>query len=411
MANFLSGSVLGGAAAVVVLGAASVLLPGRPDVAAPAPSEAAQPADVPADVTAEGVAAELAKPEQDATPKEALLDPAPEVVPEVMPEVAPVLAPTAEPATGAKTLTPPAADAVKLPESQLAPAVEPQAEAVTAPDAPKADTQKTQTAKAAEPNMDEPVATEHAVAEPAVAETAAPLVAPAGGDAAPAGTPPLEQYAAKFDNPGGKPLFAVILFDTGAADVDRAALAALDFPVTFAIDPESANAAEAMAIYRKAGKEVVMLPADLPQGATAQDLEQNFQTYEAILPEAVAVMGTAKGGFQDNASLAKLIVPVVQAQGRGLITFDRGLNAAAQGAQRVGLAHGEVFRQVDGSGESVPVIRRYLDRAVFNAAQDGGAMVMGQTAPDTITALMEWSVEGRASDVTLAPASALLKVQ
>jgi polysaccharide deacetylase 2 family uncharacterized protein YibQ len=36
---------------------------------------------------------------------------------------------------------------------------------------------------------------------------------------------------------------------------------------------------------------------------------------------------------------------------------------------------------------------------------------MGDAVPDTITALMEWSVEGRASDVTLAPISALLKVE
>ena len=120
-------------------------------------------------------------------------------------------------------------------------------------------------------------------------------------------------------------------------------------------------------------------------------------------------MGPATGGFQDNAVLSKLIVPVIAAQGRGMITFDRGLNSAAQNAVRDGLANGTVFRQVDGGGESVSVIRRYLDRAVFKAAQDRTAIVMGQTLPDTITALMEWSMEGRAAEVTLAPVSAILR--
>ena len=51
------------------------------------------------------------------------------------------------------------------------------------------------------------------------------------------GIQPIDQYARAFDNPTAKPMFAVVLIDTGAADLDRARLAALPFPVTFAIDP------------------------------------------------------------------------------------------------------------------------------------------------------------------------------
>ena len=43
-------------------------------------------------------------------------------------------------------------------------------------------------------------------------------------------TTPLQQFARSFNNPGGKPLFAIILLDSGAADLDRAQLAALPFP-------------------------------------------------------------------------------------------------------------------------------------------------------------------------------------
>lgn len=384
MASFFSGMIKGGILSAVALGTASVLLPARPklpptDIAQSTPQtteavivdepqmEVAQPA-APADI---GVISDAAKsaeptpviaPAEDAEPKadakntalakEALLDPIPDTL-----AAAPI-------ASGAKTIA-----------------------------APKKDEQ-------AEIGSESIFATSQAIADAAALQAVEPVAIN--------GTP-LQKFAAQFDNFGTKPLFAVILRDTGARDLDRAALAALPFPVTFAIDPEAENATEAMAIYRAAGKEVVMLTAGLPDGATAQDLEQSFQTYDTILPETVAVMGPAKGGFQDNAVLSKLIVPVIAGQGRGLITFDRGLNSAAQNAAREGLVSATVFRQVDGGGETVSVIRRYLDRAVFKAAQDGAAIVMGETLPDTITALAEWSLEGRATEVTLAPVSAILR--
>lgn len=222
--------------------------------------------------------------------------------------------------------------------------------------------------------------------------------------------PPVQQFARQFDNPSGKPLFAVILRDTGGADLDRAALAALPFPVSFVIDPLAPNAAEVAAIYRAAGQEVIMLATGIPPGAQASDLEQTFQSLAAMLPQAVAVMDMAVGGFQDDRPLASLVVPVVKTQGRGLITFNRGLNAADQVARRIDVPAATIFRQLDAAGEDLPLIRRYLDRAAFKAAQEGRVMVLGDTRPETIAALMEWTIEGRASSVTLAPATAVLSV-
>ena len=222
--------------------------------------------------------------------------------------------------------------------------------------------------------------------------------------------PPVQQFARQFDNPSGKPLFAVILRDTGGADLDRAALAALPFPVSFVIDPLAPNAAEVAAIYRAAGQEVIMLATGIPPGAQASDLEQTFQSLAAMLPQAVAVMDMAVGGFQDDRPLASLVVPVVKTQGRGLITFNRGLNAADQVARREDVPAATIFRQLDAAGEDLPLIRRYLDRAAFKAAQEGRVMVLGDTRPETIAALMEWTIEGRASSVTLAPATAVLSV-
>jgi polysaccharide deacetylase 2 family uncharacterized protein YibQ len=53
-------------------------------------------------------------------------------------------------------------------------------------------------------------------------------------------------------------------------------------------------------------------------------------------------------------------------------------------------------------------MRRYLDRAAFKAAQEGTAMVVGTLRPETLAALLEWTIEGRASTIALAPVSAVL---
>jgi uncharacterized protein len=54
------------------------------------------------------------------------------------------------------------------------------------------------------------------------------------------------------------------------------------------------------------------------------------------------------------------------------------------------------------------VIRRYLDRAAFKAAQEGRVAVIGTLRDETVKAIMEWAVEGRSATVALAPISALM---
>ena len=204
-------------------------------------------------------------------------------------------------------------------------------------------------------------------------------------------------------------MFAVILRDIGAPGVDRAVAASLPMPITFAIDPESPFAAEAMAIYRAAGKEVIMAPTSLPKGGTLQDIEASMAAYADLLPESVAVISAPQDGFQDDLALASLVVPAIGMQGRGVVLINQGLNSASQIAQREGIAYAMVSKIIDAEGESVTVMRRYLDRALFRAAQEGAGIVMGTLQPDTLTALTEWSLEGKAGGVTLAPISALMR--
>lgn len=221
--------------------------------------------------------------------------------------------------------------------------------------------------------------------------------------------PPRQRYARPFENAAQKPLFAILLQDNGQEGVNRAELAALALPISIVIDPLSEGAAERAAIWRAGGQEVVMAGTGIPEGAGPGDLEQSFQVLASRLPEAVAVIDPDGRAFQNNRPLAAQVVPILAEQGRGLVTFDQGLNAADQVARREGLAAATIFRSIDGGNEDSPVIRRYLDRAAFKAAQEGRVIVIGALRPETVAGILEWAVEGRASTVTLAPLSAMLQ--
>jgi uncharacterized protein len=393
MRNFLVGLIGSAAVAAVGLGAASYLVPQRVSLA---PAPAAQPApektpETTAETTPEPLpkAAQLPAPEAaPQTPPQATRAPAPEAATQPAPDIAPQAAPAAVPEPA------PTTQAAPQPEPMLDPA--PQAPVVP------------------EATPVEPAGQQPSLQPPAPTIQAEPTPPPAIAPLAPAplalsSAPPLQAFAAPFAGAADKPLFAIVLLDTGAEDIDRAVLASLPFPVTFAVDPDSPTAPAAMALYRAAGKEVVIYANSLPIGATAQDIAQSFSVYSAVLPETVAVMSPPQGGFQDDLSLSALALPEIASTGRGVVLVQKGLNSAGQIAQRTGIPYASIGRILDATGESVPVMRRYLDRAVFAAAQDGAAVVMGKTLPDTITALTEWAVEGRASEVTLAPISAMMQ--
>lgn len=233
-------------------------------------------------------------------------------------------------------------------------------------------------------------------------------------DPAPAATPedprPIAQFAASFENPDAKPPFAIVLVDPGTPDLDRAGLAALPFPVSIALDPLDPATPERAAIYRAGGKEVVMLVTGIAEGAQAADVEVAFQAMEQGLPEAVAVMDLATPVFQNNRGLASAVVPILKADGRGLLSWDEGLNAADQIARREDLEAAVVFRNLDQGGGDKVAVRRLLDRAVFKADQAGRVSVVGTADPAMVAALLEWTVEGKAATVALAPLTAVLKV-
>lgn len=361
---------------------------GSAPVAAGTPAPAAEPGGSTAKAAPAGATSAEALPEPAPADAPASDDaPLPNELPATSPLAVAPLPPAAEPGPAAPTEP-------LLDRPQAAARPEPAPAATPAPDTTP------------EPGLDGAVA--------GVTTGRLPVIAPAAPDAATqpetpaADVPPRLRYAVPFENPQAKPLFAVILIDDGRADLDRDTLARLPLPLTIALDPADAGSPARAALYRANGKEIALLATGLPKGATPSDIAVTLDAAARALPETVAVVDVPTGGFQNDLALASDVVPVIGDQGRGLVTLDAGLNAADQVARREGVASAVVFRRLDAENEGRAIIRRYLDRAAFKAAQDGQVTMLGTASPETLAALVEWSVEGRAGSVALAPLSAVL---
>ncbi len=217
----------------------------------------------------------------------------------------------------------------------------------------------------------------------------------------------LADFAVPFENPEGKPLMAIVLIDEGSTDFGPEALESFPYPVTFALDPADPAATQRMQRYRDAGFEV-MLRAALPTGASPADAEVAYEAYKTTVPEAVAMLMGGQGSGQTNPPLIAQTVENLSASGHGLVLYAEGLNTGLRIAQREGLPAGLVFRDFDAAGEDPRTVRRFLDGAAFRAGQEDGVIMVGRLRADTISALLVWGLQDRATRVALAPISAIL---
>ena len=220
--------------------------------------------------------------------------------------------------------------------------------------------------------------------------------------------PPLQAFAAPFDNPDKKPLMSIVLLDRGTSDIGVEALSAFPYPLSFAVDVTSPEALARMERYRKAGFEVMAL-TDIPEGATGGDTETLLRAGLRELPEVVAVMEGDGSGLQSDKVISDQVSAVLQETGHGVVYFAQGLNTAQKLAVKDGVAAASVFRDFDNKGQSATVIRRFLDGAAFKARQQPeGVVMVGRLQPETISALLLWGLQDRATRVALAPISAVL---
>jgi polysaccharide deacetylase 2 family uncharacterized protein YibQ len=222
---------------------------------------------------------------------------------------------------------------------------------------------------------------------------------------------PFDAYAVAFENAENKPAIAVILMDDG---VDRAAtgtsmtaLRALPYPVSFAVDALLPDAAERMRDYRAAGFEV-LATVDLPEGARASDAEVNLAIALEAMPEVVAVLDGVGTGVQTTPDAGRQVAQILAQTGHGFVTQNRGLNTVQKLAAREGVPSAVVFRDLDAKGQDSRVIRRFLDQAAFRAGQEGSVVMLGRLREETVSALVLWALQDRASSVAMAPVTAVL---
>ncbi|KPN63152.1 Divergent polysaccharide deacetylase [Aliiroseovarius crassostreae] len=246
---------------------------------------------------------------------------------------------------------------------------------------------------------------------PTIAAGEAPQDAPeviSEADAARAQSPlAIERNAIPFDRMGDDPIMAIILRDQGAERQALGELSSLPFPISIVIDATAADAEEAIAYYRAKGAEIV-IEASLPEAATPTDAEVNFQIQKDVMEQGVAVFLPEESGFQDNTELANQVSEILLAGGFGAVSSPVGLSTGHRIALKAGVPSGLVFRDVDGAGQDGRAIRRFLDNAAFKARQQDGVIVLGRARPETLQALIEWSLGSRAKSVSLAPVSTVL---
>lgn len=220
---------------------------------------------------------------------------------------------------------------------------------------------------------------------------------------------PFETYAEPFANPEGKPVMAIVLIDRGDSKIGIEALSSFPYPLSFAVDATSPMGQAAMARYRKAGFEVLAL-SDIPLGATPADTEMLLRATLRELPEVVAVMEGDGSGLQSDKAVSDQVTGILSETGHGLVLFPKGLNTAQKLAAKSGVVAATVFRDFDSKGQNASSVRRFLDQAAFRAGQEeGGVIMVGRLRPETISALLLWGLQDRASRVALAPVSAVLK--
>lgn len=219
---------------------------------------------------------------------------------------------------------------------------------------------------------------------------------------------PLALNSVMFDNPDSRPTMSIILIDTGEFNIGPEALAAFPYPLTFAIDPLREDALDKAEAYRSSGFELVAL-AELPVNGVPELADLALVPTLDSIPGLIGALEGLESGVQGNMGLAEAVLEAISGAGYGLILRPKGMNAAQQMADGRDLPVATIFRDFDDKGQDAAVIRRFLDQAAFKARQEGEIIMVGRLRPATISALLLWGLQDRASSVALAPVSAILQ--
>ncbi|GGE41787.1 divergent polysaccharide deacetylase family protein [Actibacterium pelagium] len=240
-----------------------------------------------------------------------------------------------------------------------------------------------------------------AEAEPEATEEAEPVVAEVF-------TRALDANAEEFEIAADIPLLAVVLRDVGQGGVALPAWKDVRMPITFAVDPTQEGAAEQAQAYRDAGYEVVLLATELPSTGVSGDVAGTVAEYMAKVPSTVALMPEMEKTI--SRPVMRQLVEAAATTGHGLVTSGKGLVRPEQLAEGTNVPVVSVSRVLDAEGDDAAKQRFALNKAVFDASQNGAAVVYAHTHPWTYVTLLEWALSGSTSSgVQAVPLSAVLK--
>ncbi|MCA0847653.1 divergent polysaccharide deacetylase family protein [Salipiger thiooxidans] len=222
------------------------------------------------------------------------------------------------------------------------------------------------------------------------------------------GLRPLDVFSAPSNLTPGEPHMSIVLIDDGSGPLGPETVGEFPFPVSFALSPSHPDAIGAARAYREEGFEVLTM-ASAPEGAQASDVEISLEGALGAVPEAIGVLEAPGDGLQATREISDQAARFLHASGHGLVMLPKGLNTGQALALREGVPSATVFRDFDGEGQDPRVMRRFLDQAAFKARQEGPVVMLGRLRADTVSALLLWGLQDRASSVELVPVSAILR--
>lgn len=219
--------------------------------------------------------------------------------------------------------------------------------------------------------------------------------------------PSREAALAELARPLPRPALVLVIDDLGQRAEPAESLAALPFPVTFAIWPHAPAAAQtaALAVQRRldslahlpmealprsGGSRPRPGPGALRANMSAQDMSAALEEAFGALPTALGLNNHMGSAFTGNAAACGRLCALLS--GRGVFVLD-SVTQAHSSLEREARAAGLISASRDvflDTRRDAAAISAALDAAARAARKNGFAVAVGHPYPETLRALRAW---------------------